>query len=273
MTKDTEAKSFSGTGKEAHMRSSAPEGYPMFNPGCYYQIAGALPPCSMIVVPGYNGYSYYAPAAPPPLLPPHTFVQNQYTPVVPVNYGFIGQSAGVNQSTVNSATSEGRNVYVKGLPEHASDEYLRELAEPIGKVASTKAILELADGKDKCKGYGFICFESKECAGNAVEYLNSRGFTASLAKESLSYRLKQLQDEHSTNVYFSNIPITLDEAQFHEIVLGALNCGNGDEDVIESVKILRDRAGLSRGVGFIRFTSRTLAEEAIKKLNGHLLEG
>jgi RNA recognition motif-containing protein len=49
-----------------------------------------------------------------------------------------------------------------------------------GKVKSMKAIIDKQT--NKCKGFGFIDFESNEDAQLAIAQLQKKGFTAQLAK-------------------------------------------------------------------------------------------
>ncbi len=56
-------------------------------------------------------------------------------------------------------------------------------------------------------------YECHEDAVNAMNGLNYMGFQVSLAKESFSSRLKNLQDGTSTNIYLSNLPVNLTEPE------------------------------------------------------------
>jgi len=61
--------------------------------------------------------------------------------------------------------AQGVNLYVKNLDEATDDALLRELFEPFGTVTSVAAMV---DEKGKCKGFGFVCFESPDEATKAV---------------------------------------------------------------------------------------------------------
>lgn len=81
-----------------------------------------------------------------------------------------------------------------------------------GTVSSSKAIIDQKTGE--CKGYGFAMFEREKDCEEAIEGLNKSGFQASYAKvgqESFSSRLRHLQDETSTNIYISNLPLDITE--------------------------------------------------------------
>jgi len=59
----------------------------------------------------------------------------------------------------------GVNLYVKNLDEESNDESLKELFAPFGTITSAIA---MKDEKDKCKGFGFVCFSSPAEATKAV---------------------------------------------------------------------------------------------------------
>jgi RNA recognition motif-containing protein len=90
-------------------------------------------------------------------------------------------------------------------------------------------------------------FEDQEHCQLAIHGLNAAGYQASLARvgqESFSSRLRSLQDETSTNIYISNLPVTMDEEGLEDLFKPFSTISN---------RILRDpQSGLSRGVGFAR---------------------
>ncbi|KAH9586399.1 RNA recognition motif domain [Trypanosoma melophagium] len=59
----------------------------------------------------------------------------------------------------------GRNIYVASLPEDITDEKLRELFAPFGKIISAKAMPHKPTSS--CRGYGFVLFERQEDAARA----------------------------------------------------------------------------------------------------------
>ena len=61
---------------------------------------------------------------------------------------------------------EGKNLYMKNLPEDADDERLREVFAEHGNITSVKV---MRDEKGKSKGFGFVCFSTAEEAHNAVQ--------------------------------------------------------------------------------------------------------
>ncbi|KAI8380616.1 hypothetical protein EDC96DRAFT_604100 [Choanephora cucurbitarum] len=159
-----------------------------------------------------------------------------------------------------------QNIYVRGLPATETDESFLELCQVYGPITSSKAILDQKTGE--CKGYGFAMYENQEHCQLAINGLNAAGYQASLARvgqESFSSKLKSLQDETSTNIYISNLPLSMDEDALEELFKPYQTVSN---------RILRDpQSGLSRGVGFARLVDRLSASAIIDKFNGHSISG
>jgi len=92
----------------------------------------------------------------------------------PLHLLYVGraQSKADRQRELRDKTSDsqpgraqGVNLYVKNLDESTDDALLRELFEPFGTVTS---VASMVDDKGKCKGFGFVCFESPDEATKAV---------------------------------------------------------------------------------------------------------
>ena len=188
------------------------------------------------------------------------------------------ESGGELKEKIAEAIVCRRNVYIRGLPPNTTDESLHELCSKFGQVESSKAILEQLPTKAKdgrttlivnglCKGYGFVMFDKQDDADMAVENLNRLGFEASFAKESFSNKLKTLQNQDNTNVYISNLPLTVDEKGLEQL------CAKYNVKVLSS-RILRNGPdGKSRGVGFARVADHETATILIEALNGLAIAG
>uniref|UniRef100_A0A7M4EEP8 RNA binding motif single stranded interacting protein 2 n=1 Tax=Crocodylus porosus TaxID=8502 RepID=A0A7M4EEP8_CROPO len=125
------------------------------------------------------------------------------------------------------------NLYIRGLHPATTDQDLVKLCQPYGKIVSTKAILDKTT--NKCKGYGFVDFDSPTAAQKAVTALKASGVQAQMAKQ---------QEQDPTNLYISNLPLSMDEQEL-ETLLKPFG-------QVVSTRILRDSGGASRGVGFAR---------------------
>uniref|UniRef100_A0A669C8Y7 RNA binding motif, single stranded interacting protein 2a n=1 Tax=Oreochromis niloticus TaxID=8128 RepID=A0A669C8Y7_ORENI len=125
------------------------------------------------------------------------------------------------------------NLYIRGLHPGTTDQDLVKLCQPYGKIVSTKAILDKTT--NKCKGYGFVDFDSPAAAQKAVTALKSTGVQAQMAKQ---------QEQDPTNLYISNLPVSMDEQELESMLKSF--------GQVISTRILRDANGTSRGVGFAR---------------------
>lgn len=181
------------------------------------------------------------------------------------NYNNGGYRNDTSQTEQLSRT----NLYIRGLPHHTTDDELANMCKRFGKITSTKAITDKQS--NKCKGYGFVDFESPESAQKACQHLTLQGTQASFAKMSINDQIRKQQHDptkikqHSenldvTNLYISNLPRSFSEEDLNSLVMPF-----GD---IVSSRILKDPEGNSKGVGFARLESKELCEKAIKTLNG-----
>ncbi|XP_078702984.1 RNA-binding motif, single-stranded-interacting protein 1-like isoform X4 [Branchiostoma floridae x Branchiostoma belcheri] len=162
-----------------------------------------------------------------------------------------GSSSGHSSGEQLSKT----NLYIRGLTPNTTDQDLINLCSPYGKIISTKAILD--KNTNKCKGYGFVDFESPGAAQKAVQALQAQGVLAQMAKQ---------QEQDPTNLYISNLPRSMTEHDLESML--------APHGTVVSTRVLRDNVtGISRGVGFARMDSTEQCEAIINKFNGKYLQG
>ncbi|KAJ4389670.1 hypothetical protein N0V93_007142 [Gnomoniopsis smithogilvyi] len=150
-----------------------------------------------------------------------------------------------------------KNVYIRGLHPTTDDELLLKYCSRFGEVEQSKAIIDTATSA--CKGFGFAKFKDVRDSEKCIQGFYILGYEVGFARESFNARLKAEGDEDSTNLYISNLPKSVTEAQLVAIF---------DPYQILSSKILRDSMGNSRGVGFARFESRDVCKDVIKRFHG-----
>ncbi|XP_056590513.1 RNA-binding motif, single-stranded-interacting protein 2 [Triplophysa dalaica] len=161
-----------------------------------------------------------------------------------------------NSSTGSAVVGEQlskTNLYIRALHPGTTDQDLVKLCQPYGKIVSTKAILDKTT--NKCKGYGFVDFDSPTAAQKAVTALKASGVQAQMAKQ---------QEQDPTNLYISNLPVSMDEEEL-EAMLKSFG-------QVISTRILRDANGTSRGVGFARMESTEKCEAIIQHFNGKYIK-
>ncbi|XP_063383988.1 protein alan shepard isoform X2 [Cydia fagiglandana] len=157
------------------------------------------------------------------------------------------------------------NLYIRGLSQNTTDKDLVQMCQMYGNIISTKAILD--KNTNKCKGYGFVDFETIASAEAAVKGLQAKGVQAQMAKVGIWFlrRLNRQQEQDPTNLYMANLP-----PHFKENDVDQLLAKFGQ---VVSTRILRDTHGHSKGVGFARMESREKCEQIIQMFNGNPIPG
>ncbi|XP_050295189.1 protein alan shepard isoform X2 [Anthonomus grandis grandis] len=161
-------------------------------------------------------------------------------------------SNGSAQSHSGSEQLSKTNLYIRGLNPGTTDKDLVNLCQEYGTIISTKAILD--KNTNKCKGYGFVDFESPVAAEVAVKQLTAKNIQAQMAKQ---------QEQDPTNLYIANLPPTFKEADLETLLT--------KYGQVISTRILRDSQGISKGVGFARMDCREKCEHIIQMFNNHIL--
>ncbi|XP_032797119.1 ELAV-like protein 1-B isoform X16 [Daphnia magna] len=165
------------------------------------------------------------------------------------------------------------NLIVNYLPQTMTQEEIRSLFASIGEVESCKLIRDKITGLDfeindagQSLGYGFVNYHRAEDAEKAINTLNGLRLQNKTIK--VSFARPSSENIKGANLYVSGIPKTMCQSEletlfapFGRIITSRILC-----DSITA-------AGLSKGVGFIRFDTRGEAERAIEKLNGTVPQG
>uniref|UniRef100_I3KSM6 RNA binding motif, single stranded interacting protein 2b n=1 Tax=Oreochromis niloticus TaxID=8128 RepID=I3KSM6_ORENI len=182
----------------------------------------------------------------------HVYIQchvPKKRPLFPPQQTYVSPS---NSSSGGEQLSK-TNLYIRGLHPGTTDQDLVKLCQPYGKIVSTKAILDKTT--NKCKGYGFVDFDSPASAQKAVTALKAGGVQAQMAKQ---------QEQDPTNLYISNLPLSMDEQELENMLKPFSQA--------ISTRILRDANGTSRGVGFARMESTEKCEAIIQHFNGKYIK-
>nr|CAI5868314.1 unnamed protein product [Callosobruchus analis] len=107
-----------------------------------------------------------------------------------------GAGGGGNAPSSNSSSGGGgseqlskTNLYIRGLNPGTTDKDLVNMCQQFGTIISTKAILD--KNTNKCKGYGFVDFESPAAAEGAVKALTAKNIQAQMAKVGIWYHQRR----------------------------------------------------------------------------------
>ncbi|KLT43292.1 hypothetical protein CC85DRAFT_60950 [Cutaneotrichosporon oleaginosum] len=130
--------------------------------------------------------------------------------------------------------------------------------ENAGEVSSeTIGQFPLKSGHDN-RGYAFVMFDTTQAALKFIQGLAASGITAQFGRETAHLKHQALQDPHSSNCYFADIPLDFTENDMRQLVYPAR---------IASMRFLTDSSGNRRGTAMVRMDSRHQAEEVIERLN------
>lgn len=170
------------------------------------------------------------------------------------------------------------NVFVKNLAESATEDHLTKIFGEFGKITSA-VIMRADDGKSKC--FGFVNFENPDDAARAVSELNGKKFDEkewyvgkALKKHERELELKgkydpsnkQIFNKHQgLNLFLKNLDDSIGDDKLKELF-----CEYG---TITSCKVMRDPNGVSKGSGFVAFSTAGEASRALLEMNGKLIGG
>ncbi|KAJ6822550.1 polyadenylate-binding protein 8-like [Iris pallida] len=168
------------------------------------------------------------------------------------------------------------NVFVKNLSESTTKEQLEEVFGQYGEISSAVVMRE-GDGKSKC--FGFVNFVKPEDAARAVEELNGKKFddkewyVGKAQKKSerevelkgkFDQTVKEVADKfQGVNLYLKNLDDTVGDDKLRELF--------SEFGTITSCKVIRDPNGISRGSGFVAFSTPEDAARALNDMNGKMI--
>ncbi|KXS21538.1 polyadenylate binding protein [Gonapodya prolifera JEL478] len=168
------------------------------------------------------------------------------------------------------------NVYVKNLDEEVDDEEFRVMFIEFGPI--TSAVVQ-RDELGKSRGFGFVNYEDHESADKAVDAMNDkdiRGKRLYVARaqkkaereEELRRQYERAREEkmnkyQGVNLYVKNLDDTFDDDKLRQEF--------SQFGSITSAKVMKDEKSVSKGFGFVCFSSPDEATKAVAEMNGRMV--
>ncbi|KAJ8022190.1 Polyadenylate-binding protein 1 [Holothuria leucospilota] len=164
------------------------------------------------------------------------------------------------------------NVYIKNFGTEMREEELRAICEVFGKILSLKIMTDLAGNS---RGFGFVSFMSCNSAMQCVDCLHGKEYKgrqlfAGRAQKWLerSMNLQALHQERNNlfqgvNLYIKNLDDDIDDERLRKEF--------SRFGYITSAKVMRNGRGLSRGFGFVCFSSQEEATKAATEMHGRII--
>ncbi|XP_021836389.1 polyadenylate-binding protein 2 isoform X2 [Spinacia oleracea] len=169
------------------------------------------------------------------------------------------------------------NVYVKNLSENHTDEDLMKIFSPFGAITSAVVMKDTTTGKSRC--FGFVNFQSPDSAEAAVQQLNGTVHDdkpwfvgraqrksereADLKAKFEQERITRYEKLQAANLYLKNLDDSINEENLNDLF--------SDFGTITSCKIMLNPQGVSKGSGFISFSTPEEATRALNEMNGKMI--
>ncbi|KAF9573871.1 Protein phosphatase PP2A regulatory subunit B [Mortierella alpina] len=188
------------------------------------------------------------------------------------------------QPKVEEMKARFTNVYVKNLDTDATQEEVEALFTKFGPVTSCMVV---KDHHGLSKGFGFVNFENHADAKRAVDELHDSEYRGKklyvtraqkksereeeLRRQHEHQKMEKLNQYQGVNLYVKNLDDDIDDERLCQefSVYGT----------ITSAKVMReekfdgeeDSQGISKGFGFVCFSSPDEATKAVTEMNGRML--
>ncbi|CAN6440934.1 unnamed protein product [Victoria cruziana] len=164
---------------------------------------------------------------------------------------FVGPFIKKTERKVMSPDAKYTNLYIKNLDAQVTEEVLKEQFSEFGKI--TNAII-MTEDDGSSKGFGFVNFDDHEDAKRALEGMNGKLVGTKTIYVARAQKKAEREDF-----------LRLDDGELQEHF-----CKYG---TITSVKLMRGDKGISKGFGFVCFSSPDEANKAVTTCHGNMYHG
>ncbi|XP_036040214.1 polyadenylate-binding protein 1-like [Onychomys torridus] len=159
------------------------------------------------------------------------------------------------------------NIFIKNLENSIDNKALYDTFSTFGSILSSKVVYN----EHGSRGFGFVHFETHEAAQKAINTMNGMllndrkvfvGHFKSRQKREAELGARALG---FTNIYVKNLHVDMDEQGLQDLF--------SQFGKMQSVKVMRDSNGQSRGFGFVNFEKHEEAQKAVDHMNGKDVNG
>ncbi|CAE6448926.1 unnamed protein product [Rhizoctonia solani] len=191
---------------------------------------------------------------------------------------FVGHhiSRKERQSQIDEMRSQFTNIFVKNLDTEVTEAEFRAMFETFGTI--TSAVLQV-DNEGKSRGFGFVNYEKHEEAERAVNEMNEKDIKgrplyvgraqkkserqSELARSHEAAKQERQNKYAGVNLYVKNLDDDVDDdklrAEFEAF------------GTITSCKVMRNERDISKGFGFVCFSTPDEATKAVTEMNNKMI--